>query len=1035
MAFNRQLSVLLLLAACHGKPDDTAPYRHHPDGWTDPAQHGMAAKYQDQACAACHGEDLLGGSAGQSCDTCHAQGWRTDCTFCHGGDDNATGAPPIDIDGQSTDLAFAGHTAHVEAIDHAAWTCEQCHATPTDVLSPGHLFLGDATPGLAEIAFVGGLSAAGTYDGSGSCSNLYCHGNGAGELGAVQMAETLDCAGCHGDAVDVRTLSGVHPQHLGQGAACGECHAATATGSDTISGPAMHVDGEVETEFPSGMVYAEGTCTGTCHDVAHTGATWTGGTFHPAGWEAPDQHGMAAKFQVQECTTCHGQDLTGGTIAPTGCDSCHLAGWRTNCTYCHGGTDDTTGAPPVGIDGSDTLPFFQAHNVHVDGANHAAWDCEQCHTKPDDVLSAGHLFLGDASPGVAELAFADGLSPEGAYGGDGSCSNLYCHGDGGDVLGAVTSDTTTTCGSCHGTAATPGTLSTVHVGHLAKGALCGECHADTATGNDAITGPELHVDGEVENAFPSGMVYANGTCTGTCHGAPHEGSRWTADGFHPVGWNAVGQHGLAANLQLKDCTPCHGADLTGGTSGSSCDSCHVEGWRTNCTYCHGGTDNTTGAPPVDIDGTVTLLTFAAHTVHVEEGNHAAWSCDQCHVAPLDVLSAGHIFVGDTTPGAAEVDFADGLSADGVYVADGSCGNLYCHGDGAAALGSVTPDITTDCGSCHGSATAPGTLSTVHDNHLAEGATCGECHAGTATGSDAISGPALHVDGDVETSFPSGMVFANGTCTGSCHGMGHDSATWTDGGFHAPGWAQPEQHGVTANLKEQDCRVCHGADLTGGASGQSCDECHTAGWRTDCTYCHGGTDNATGAPPVDIDGLVTALSFVDHTVHVEETIHPAWDCVQCHVKPVDVLSLGHVFAGDVTPGKAEVRLTSGLSTLGHYDGAGTCSNLYCHGNGSKVLAPRILGTVTAGTTATCGSCHGTASNTSTMSGQHWRHLDQDIQATCDECHATTVSDNTTISNPLLHVNGVADKSFPSGMVRTGNSCTGTCHNKVHSAWVW
>ena len=32
----------------------------------------------------------------------------------------------------------------------------------------------------------------------------------------------------------------------------------------------------------------------------------------------------------------------------------------------------------------------------------------------------------------------------------------------------------------------------------------------------------------------------------------------------------------------------------------SCDDCHDEGWRTDCVFCHGGVDDTTGAPPEDI---------------------------------------------------------------------------------------------------------------------------------------------------------------------------------------------------------------------------------------------------------------------------------------------------------------------------------------------------------------------------------------------------------------------------------------------------
>ena len=62
----------------------------------------------------------------------------------------------------------------------------------------------------------------------------------------------------------------------------------------------------------------------------------------------------------------------------------------------------------------------------------------------------------------------------------------------------------------------------------------------------------------------------------------------TGDGYHPVGWVAEDVHGLAAKLQEDTCVACHGSDLEGGVVGVSCDTCHPAGWRTECTFCHGG---------------------------------------------------------------------------------------------------------------------------------------------------------------------------------------------------------------------------------------------------------------------------------------------------------------------------------------------------------------------------------------------------------------------------------------------------------------
>jgi len=183
------------------------------------------------------------------------------------------------------------------------------------------------------------------------------------------------------------------------------------------------------------------------------------------------------------------------------------------------------------------------------------------------------------------------------------------------------------------------------------------------------------------------------------------------------------------------------------------------------------------------------------------------------------------------------------------------------------------------------------------------------------------------------------------------------------------------HGLSLKSGAQDCRTCHASDLTGSGTAPSCDSCHQSGtgWRTDCTFCHGGTDNMTGAPPRGLMNQLAreAQTFSPHTEHVSVRNHRAYDCTQCHIKPVDVLSMGHVF--DDSPGQTEVTFAQGLSVGGTYDGQGTCANLYCHGNGR---GPN--GTMQhQAARPTCTTCHaGIASGRAgwrTMSGGHEDHL--------------------------------------------------------------
>jgi hypothetical protein len=277
----RALLPLLLLLGCPpaDKGADDSGGRHHPAGFYDPAQHGVAAKVQEETCTDCHGADLTGGTdAEPSCDSCHPADWRTDCTFCHGGTDNTTGAPPRDIRGETDAAAtsFPEHTAHVTTNIHEAFDCVQCHTRPTDVLSVGHVFVGDTTKGVAEVSFSAGLSSAGTYAGAASCSNLYCHGNGQGNNGTAESGEDFSaCSDCHGSATRRSgDLSGRHEDHLEEGLSCEDCHADTVSDADTIADPALHVNGTADLHLPDTMERTGGRCTGTCHGETHDRRTW-----------------------------------------------------------------------------------------------------------------------------------------------------------------------------------------------------------------------------------------------------------------------------------------------------------------------------------------------------------------------------------------------------------------------------------------------------------------------------------------------------------------------------------------------------------------------------------------------------------------------------------------------------------------------------------------------------------------------------------------------------------------------------------------
>lgn len=316
-------------------------------------------------------------------------------------------------------------------------------------------------------------------------------------------------------------------------------------------------------------------------------------------------------------------------------------------------------------------------------------------------------------------------------------------------------------------------------------------------------------------------------------------------------------------------------------------------------------------------------------------------------------------------------------------------------------------------------------------------------------SNSVDGRTLVIPGDAENSFLYAKVTGalgdgEGQPMPSASGLGAADAelirAWiADGassecsdtgggdtdGYHPDGWSASDVHGLAAKLQEQECRDCHGDDLTGGDVGVSCDSCHPADWRTTCTFCHGGGETDDGAPPVSIDGTDDDHAFGAHTTHVTETIKPAYDCVQCHAEPSDVLSVGHLFVDDVTAGEAEVGFGGGIASGGSR-GAASCT-VYCHGNG------RTTGTVDQGDAPTCGDCHAVTSRWGSLSEPHEDHLEEGVR--CAECHADTVDDGNDIVDPTVHVDGDVDLALPSAVTQSGGRCTGTCHGEDHRGEPW
>jgi predicted CxxxxCH...CXXCH cytochrome family protein len=348
---------MLLLAACAEERErpDAGPSepRVHRAGVLDPASDDFHGKelarhdYSFSLCASCHGDDLDGGKAKVSCNSCHREG-PTACATCH-------------RDGPTT-------AAHVTHRVTGKLACAECHTVPASWDAEGHILRGgkaDNAP--AEIAFAPRAGAGAMFDGE-RCTNVACHGaalaNGGGTATSPRWSDSGSagtCTGCHASPP---------PSHAQN--QCASCHPASAP----------HIDGTVQIGTTSG-------CDG-CHGSAGSPAPprdLSGNPFTTSlGVGAHQAHLQAAALRGPiQCATCH---QVPGSITATG----HLdtplpaevepsLGWdraTATCTtaWCHGSSrpvwtqqggvtcGSCHGIPPATPSHTPNLPLSACASCH-----------------------------------------------------------------------------------------------------------------------------------------------------------------------------------------------------------------------------------------------------------------------------------------------------------------------------------------------------------------------------------------------------------------------------------------------------------------------------------------------------------------------------------------------------------------------------------------------------------------------------------------------------------------------------------------------
>ncbi len=169
--------------------------------------------------------------------------------------------------------------------------------------------------------------------------------------------------------------------------------------------------------------------------------------------------------------------------------------------------------------------------------------------------------------------------------------------------------------------------------------------------------------------------------------------------------------------------------------------------KVTCVSCHGGRDNTTGAPPRDLNGNfdISSLSIGMHTVHVDSGEvSGGYKCNVCHIIPGEVQTSGHM---DDNDGRAEVIFG-GIAANDSLIPKwdretGTCSNIYCHGSfnyAGISLDNNKPKWTkpreNPCGTCHVSDFQTGTA-------------CTYCHSRVIGANNRFVDKSKHVNGQID----------------------------------------------------------------------------------------------------------------------------------------------------------------------------------------------------------------------------------------------------------------------------------------------
>ncbi len=551
-----------------------------------------------------------------------------------------------------------------------------------------------------------------------------------------------------------------------------------------------------------------------------------------------------------------------------------------------------------------------------------------------------------------------------------------------------------------------------------------------------------------------------GLVISACTSTPKEADQAAGD-VHPASWAAT--HQTEADADGDHCKVCHGDDLTGGSAGVSCFSCHIAG--PPFTSIHPWT-------PV-IDGHKTFAESSSWTTCANAVCHGTslrgGSIQESSTGPSCFTSACHASgppAPHTTPYTDPADHGAAARSNLTW-----CRN--CHGrpdndftGGIVADNNIVNNANGNCASCHTQATAhptnwqginDDTDPTYDSSHRGVGQTnissnCALCHLTTGPGTGPMSTAPSCYTGTYTN--PDGS-------SNTCHVNGPQPAPHTVGST----WINDSEGGSHEDSANSEglsyCQQCHGNpesgpdptfDVAFTTYDQGCETCHNAGLSSSyatCASCH-------NSPP---DGLSPAGDFRPnragaHAVH-DALAAVNGNCAICHE------NAGHNTSNHYDDSEpATISIQAAYNEQGAtatFDSvAGTCAGVRCHGG--QDTPGWWSGSINVDTD--CLNCHEvykkdvdptTIPYNAANSGEHDKHVNGK-NAGCTECHDTGLlsavhfddlsdTDVGTNAAATINLNDNGNTPSSSGELKydpaTGD-CYLTCHapfNKDHDPKNW